>query len=859
MKSNFSDNLLSQLGKDILFFDGGTGSVLQSWGLRPGELPETWNILQPKKIIDLHFNYFLAGCNIIKTNTFGANSLKFPQKNATFLFEKEANTLPFLEDVVSSAIQNAQEARRLIENLSLHQEEISLLKEKYLFPKTKNPQQVPHYIALDIGPLGKLLEPLGDISFDCAVEIFSNTYRAAFNNESSILPDLILIETMNDCYEAKAAIIAAKEVLLEHNLSLPIFVTTVYDESGTLLTGANPETMTTILEGLGVTAFGMNCSLGPKQMKNILPELTKNASVPIIVNPNAGLPRSENNSIIYDVTPTEFAEIVASFIDDGASILGGCCGTTPEHICNLVDACNKKKCPEIQEKNISCVSSHIKTVKFGDYPILVGERINPTGKKRFKEALRQNDIPYIINEGLSQESKGVHILDVNVGLPEIDEPTMLCSVVKELQSVTTLPLQLDTSDLTAMEQAMRIYNGKPLINSVNGKLEVMEKIFPLVKKYGGIVVALTLDEQGIPDTAKGRVAIAKKIYAKAAEYGIAAKNIIIDPLAMAVSSDTKAAKTTLDTLKFIHQELQGLSILGVSNISFGLPQREIITAAFFTMAMQNGLSAAIMNPNSTEMIKAYKCFCTLSGFDDNCCEYISFAQSYHIEMESKTIDKISNSNSDISLQSFSEGSLEYAIVRGLKREATEITKNLLQHEQPLDIINQHLIPALDFVGKGFEAKTIYLPQLLMSAEATKSAFSVVKEKISANGNEEIKGIIAIATVKGDIHDIGKNIVKTLLENYGYKVLDLRKDVPPEEIALCVQENNLQLVGLSALMTTTVPSMEETIKLIRKNSPNCKVCVGGAVLTQEYATMIGADFYAKDALETVKYAHQVFSK
>ncbi|MBO5136981.1 MAG: homocysteine S-methyltransferase family protein [Spirochaetaceae bacterium] len=850
------------LGNRILFFDGGTGSVLQSMGLKPGELPETWNISWPEKIQELHYSYFAAGCNIIKTNTFGANSLKFPLKS-------HSDPTDFcLEDIIFSALQNANIARKKIQSEKIPQKEIKKLQEKNLFPTKCNPQLEPHFIALDIGPLGKLLEPLGDLSFNQAVELFSQTIKIALQvhktqQENTLLPDIILIETMNDCYEAKAAIVAAKEVLQEANLSLPIFVTTVYDESATSLTGTNPETMAVILEGLGVDALGINCSLGPHQMAEIVSQLLENVSIPVVVNPNAGIPHSQNGKTVYDVSPQEFANATATFAKQGAAIVGGCCGTTPEHICYLVDFCYNFDCLPSKDKMLTRISSATKTVSFGDCPVLIGERINPTGKKRFKQALIEKDIPYIINEGIQQEEKGVHVLDVNVGLPEIAETEMLVQVVQELQTVTTLPLQLDTSDMQAMEAAMRIYNGKPLINSVNGKEEVMAALFPLVKKYGGVVVALTLDEEGIPETAAGRIKIAQKIYSTALKYGISKKDIIIDPLAMAISADSKSALATLETLSAIRKDFNGCTILGVSNISFGLPQRELITAIFFTMAMQNGLSAAIMNPCSYEMMKAFNCFCTLAGYDSNCQNYISFTQRYKTvsqEMQNSTTSL--NQNLQPTQEAnlgFLNDSLEYAIIRGLKLETEQRTKFLLQKEDGLSIINSKLIPALDAVGKAFEAKTMFLPQLLMSAEAAKVAFSVIRDEFAHSGKDtQSKGIIILATVKGDIHDIGKNIVKVLLENYSFSVIDLGKDVPPEKIVSAAKENNVQLVGLSALMTTTVPSMEATIKLLKQEIPLCKVCVGGAVLTKEYADMIGADFYAKDALETVKYAQKIFS-
>ncbi len=899
------------IGKEILFFDGGTGSLLQAQGLIPGELPETWNVSHKEEIITLHYNYFRAGANIIKTNTFGANALKFPVGKA---FTKEGFALKkssqqelatgcgcgchhhqhseqrfqpecedfTLEQIIGAALDNANQARQRIESDSISRQELEELRKNHLAPAQENPACRQHFVALDIGPAGKLLEPLGDLSFDEAVELFAQVIRCAIPaNLSSTAPlpfDLVLVETMNDCYEAKAAVIAAKEVMEETGTSFPVFVTTVYDETAKSLTGSDPQTMVTILEGLGVSGLGMNCSLGPVQMEPIVDMLVQESSTPLIVNPNAGLPRSEDGRTVYDISPQQFAQIVSGFVDKGVAVVGGCCGTTPEHICRLVDACQGKPCPATQDKGFSRITSYTCTVELGNKPVLVGERINPTGKKRFKQALKENDLPYIINEGLAQEDKGVHVLDVNVGLPEIDEVAMLKSVVKELQSVTELPLQLDTSDPIAMEAAMRLYNGKALINSVNGKAEVMAEVFPLVKKYGGVVVALTLDEDGIPETAEGRIRIVEKIYATAATYGIGKKDIIIDPLAMAISSDTTAAKATLDALHAVKTRFGGTTILGVSNISFGLPQRELITAAFFTMAMERGLSAAIMNPNSTEMMKAYTCYCTLRGFDPNCTAYIDFALQYQEQEEAKAA-KLAQSttgnaaaggqaaagsadgNSIVAPDGtvLNKNTLQYAVVRGLKSEAHQYTAEMLEATPPLDIINQHLIPALDIVGKGFETKKLFLPQLLMSAEAAKVSFELLKEHMIKTGTkEESKGTVVLATVKGDIHDIGKNIVKVLMENYSFTVIDLGRDVPPEKVLETVQEHNIRLVGLSALMTTTVPSMEATIKLLREKAPGCTVCVGGAVMTREYADMIGADFYGKDALETVRFAQDFFS-
>lgn len=782
---------------ETVYFDGGMGTLLQQKGLQPGELPETWNLLHPDIITDIHRSYFGAGANIVKTNTFGANSLKFDN----------------LEEIVTAAVDNANKARQG-------------------FDKT--------YVALDIGPLGKMLRPLGDMDFEHAVEIFSETVKIG----AKLDVDLILIETMNDSYETKAAVLAAKE-----NSDLPIFVTTVYDENAKLMTGATPQAMVALLEGLGVDALGLNCSLGPKQMKNIVPMLVNSASIPVIVNPNAGLPRSENGQTVYDVDADEFSDIMAEIVEGGARIVGGCCGTTPEFIRKTVEKTKGIQPKPIEFKHTTLVSSYTHAVEIGPSPILIGERINPTGKSKFKEALRQKNMDYILNEGIAQQEKGVQILDVNVGLPEIDEVEMIKNAVFELQSVIDLPLQIDTVDVAAMEQAMRIYNGKPLVNSVNGKAKNMKEVFPLIQKYGGTLIALTIDEDGIPETVEGRVSIAKNIIETAKSYGIDKKDIVVDPLAMTISSDTNSANITLEAIKQINA-LGVKTSLGVSNISFGLPNRDFVTSTFFAMALQNGLSCGIMNPYSQEMMKVYYCFKALTNRDENCCDYIDFCST----VVTQTVASAPTSGK--SLESSDSEPLKKAIIKGLKDQAAAVTAELLKTMSPLELIDSQIIPALDIVGKGFEEKTVFLPQLLMSAEAAKSSFDVVKASMPSGGSG--KGIIILATVKGDIHDIGKNIVKVLLENYGYEVVDLGKDVPPELVCKTAVEQDINLIGLSALMTTTVPSMEETIKQLRIAKPGCKVLVGGAVLTQEYADMIGADFYAKDAMESVRYAEQYFS-
>ena len=641
---------------------------------------------------------------------------------------------------------------------------------------------------------------------------------------------------MNDSYETKAAVLAAKE-----NSDLPIIVTNAYGENGRLMTGADPAVMAAMLEGMGVDAIGANCSLGPKQLMGVMDELLKYCSVPVAFKPNAGLPKSDGKVTYYDVDAEEFAQDIKLAVANGVRIVGGCCGTTPEYIKKVCELTRDMRPKEIEKKTYSVCTSYNKAVFFGEKPILIGERINPTGKKRFKQALLENDIGYILQEAVNQQTKGVHVLDVNVGLPGIDEAQMLTNSVCELQCVTDLPLQIDSSDPVAMESALRRYNGKAMINSVNGKEENLNAIFPLVKKYGGFVVALTLYEKGIPSTVDGRMKIARKILLTAALYGINKKDIIFDPLAMTVSADKMSAVTTLETVKKITEQLGCNTSLGVSNVSFGLPSRDLVNVAFFTTAMENGLSAAIMNPYSERMMEAYYSFNVVKGLDENCMDFINFASQQEVQPTAKQESSLT---------------LKEAIEKGLKEKASEITTAMLGNSAPLDIVNAHVIPALDNVGKRFEEKKLFLPQLLMSAEAAKASFEVIKATMSADGSSVKKGSIVIATVHGDIHDIGKNIVKLLLENYGYNVIDLGKNVPPETVLRAVTDNHAPLVGLSALMTTTVPAMEETVKLIKENAPWCKTVVGGAVLTQDYADKIGADKYAADAMETVRYAESV---
>lgn len=799
--------ILELLKQGTVYLDGGMGTLLQARGLKPGENPEAWNLTHPEEITAIHRAYFEAGSNLVCANTFGANPLRFEREQ--------------LERIVAAALDNARTAR----DASVGDWE--------------------KYVALDIGPSGRLLKPYGDLDFEDAVAAFAETVRLGVRYGA----DAILIETMNDSYETKAALLAAKE-----NSSLPVFVSNAYGEDGKLMTGASPAAMVAMLEGMGADAIGVNCSLGPKALAPVVEEYLRRASVPVLLKPNAGLPREENGRAVYDVPPEEFAEDTAALMERGVRLAGGCCGTTPAYIAALVERTRGLTPKPVEKKHFTCVSSYTHAVDFGADPILIGERINPTGKKRFKEALRTGDMDYILTEGIRQQEAGVQVLDVNVGLPEIDEPAVLEETVCRLQAVADLPLQIDTSDPVAMERALRRYNGKAMLNSVNGKEESMAAVFPLAKKYGGVVVALTLDESGIPETAEGRLAIAEQILTRAAEYGLRREDIIFDPLAMAVSAAPEAPRVTLDALALIRDRLGCRTSLGVSNVSFGLPGREGVNAAFFALALDRGLSAAIMNPFSAGMMRTYHAYRALLGLDENCAGYIDFAA--HDVPAAPAAAPAASPAAPGQAEEF-RSALQRAVVKGLKDQAAAATRSLLETVEPLEIVRQEIIPALDIVGKGFEDKTIYLPQLLMSAEAAKGAFEEIKAVMSARkGETAAKCPFVIATVQGDIHDIGKNIVKLLLENYGFAVTDLGRDVAPEAVVEAVQRLHAPLAGLSALMTTTVPAMEETIRQLRLGAPWCKVVVGGAVLTQEYADRIGADKYAKDAMETVRYAEEI---
>jgi len=784
-----------KLGKELLIFDGAMGTILQKNGLVAGELPELWNFKREELILDIHKQYIEAGADVITTNTFGANALKLEGSGCS------------VDAVVKKACSIAK--------------------------KAADEADKKVYIALDLGPTGKLLEPYGDLPFEKAYELYKEQIVAG--KDCGV--DFILLETMGDLYEIKAAVLAAKE-----NCNLPIIVSMIFNEKGQLLTGADIKTAVFTLEGLGVDGIGLNCGLGPKQMISFVEEALRCTSLPLTVNPNAGLPECVNGVTSYNVLPDEFSDDMAKIVSLGASAVGGCCGTTPEHIKATAEKCKKIPVSPVKVKHFTAVTSYSRTALLGEKPIIIGERINPTGKKKLKEALKNGDLDYIVSEAVTQADRKCDVLDVNVGLPEIDEEEMLTKAVKKIQGVVNLPLQIDTADTSALEAALRVYNGKPLINSVNGKKESIEAVFPPAKKYGGVVVCLTLDENGIPETAEGRIEIAKRIVKAAESYGISKDNLVFDTLTLTVSTGSDNAKITLDALDYIRHEMGINTVLGVSNISFGLPSRESINTAFFTMALQRGLSAGIVNPLSEDMMNAYYSYCALAGFDDNCENYInSIVKTVTAETGEKT-------------------TLKQAVIKGMNSQSSSLAKELLKSTDALEIINSEIIPALDEVGKGFENGTVFLPQLLQSADCAKAAFDEIKFSLSSTGKkQETKGRIVLCTVKGDIHDIGKNIVKVLLENYGFDVIDLGKDVAPEAVLEAVKKDGIRLVGLSALMTTTVVSMQETIELLKREIPDITVCVGGAVLNQEYADSIGADFYSKDAMGTVRFCEKFFSQ
>ena len=784
-------NIREELARRVLIFDGGMGTMLQAAGLPAGREPELWNLERPEAVKDVHRQYLSAGADIVTTNTFGANAVKLSGHP--------------VEELAAAGVTLARQAVA---------------------------EHGGGFVALDLGPTGRLLRPMGDLSFEEAVAAYVPAVRAG----AAAGADLVLIETMSDLYEAKAAVLAAKE-----HCDLPIFVSVVLDEGGRMLTGGDLASAVALLEGLGVDAVGLNCGLGPEQMAALFPELYALTSLPVFIQPNAGLPECVDGCTHFRVGSRDFAAAMAELVRSGLRMAGGCCGTTPEHIRALSDACRDLPALPVAPKRRTWVSSYARAVVFGEDPVLIGERINPTGKPRLKEALRAGDMDYVLRLAVEQQEKGAQVLDVNVGLPEVDETALLLRAVEELQAVTDLPLQLDSSSPAALEAAMRRYNGRPLVNSVNGKAESMAALFPLLKKYGGVAIALTLDEDGIPATAEGRLAIARRIVDTAAGYGIPREDLIFDPLALTISADQSAAAVTLETVERITRELGCRTSLGVSNVSFGLPRREVVNAAFLLLALEKGLSAAILNPGSAPMLEALSAFRALRGLDPNCRDYIA---------------AMAGAAAPAPAPAPAAGmDLAAAVERGLKESAVAAARTALDGgKAPMELIDGALIPALDRVGAAFETGKLYLPQLLMSAEAAKAVFELLREALSTGGALPApKAKVVLATVKGDVHDIGKNIVKVLLENYGYRVVDLGKDVSPRAVADAVVREHAAFCGLSALMTTTVGAMEETIALLRREAPWCRVMVGGAVLTEDYARRMGADFYGRDAMSDVRYA------
>lgn len=768
--------------------DGGMGTALQKRGLKSGELPELLNLTDPETVLDIHRQYVKAGSDIVTANTFGANSLKLKSDEKT-------------AEVIKAGVALAKKSGA-------------------------------EYTALDIGPTGALLEPIGSMTFEQAYDIFAVQIKAGAEAGA----DLVIIETMSDLLEIKAAILAVKE-----NSSLPIIATMTFDSDGRTFLGTDPETAAITLSSLGVDALGVNCSLGPQELLPIVKRMIPFSKVPVAVQPNAGLPSIENGETVYKITPEDFARHCAEFAKEGALILGGCCGTTYEHIAALKRVLSGMTPSEFTPKSYTAFTSGRNAVILtGENSAVIGERINPTGKKKLKEALRNKNYDYIINEAVTQQENGADILDVNAGLPEIDEVQTLKALVKEIQAVSPLPLQIDSSDPAALEGAVRIYNGKPIINSVNGSEESLNAVLPIVKKYGTGVVALTLDEKGIPETAEGRLEIAKRIIGKAEEIGISKDDILVDCLVLTVSTNQSMVKETIKAVSLVKKELGVKTVLGVSNISFGMPQRETINAVFLAEAFGAGLDMPILNPLSAkyrEVIAAHK---VINNED-------IAAEKYIAEYSQKPA-------APEQAQEQEEYDLKGIIISGRKALAADAVKKLLKEENPIDIINKYFIPALDTVGGCFESGTMFLPQLMASAQAVKYGFEVIKEHMGSTA--PTKGKIVLATVKGDIHDIGKNIVKMLLENYGYDVIDLGKDVDPKLVADTAVKNGVKLVGLSALMTTTVKSMAETISALRAAGSECKVMVGGAVLNKEYADMVGADYYVSDATESAKVAAQV---
>lgn len=776
------------LNENYILLDGAMGTMLQKSGEMGDTLPEVLNIEKPELITSIHKAYKDAGAQIVYANTFGAN--RYKMKDAGYS----------VSELIGAAVNNA------------------------LGSGAK--------VALDIGPIGKLLEPLGDLSFEEAYDIFKEEVLAGKD------ADIVVIETMTDLLETKAAVLAAKE-----NSDKPVFVTMTFEENRRTFTGVSIASMCHTLEGLGVDALGVNCSLGPKELLPIVEEIVSEVSIPVIVKANAGLPDPVTNE--YSLKPEDFATHYKEMRKMGVKVFGGCCGTTPEYIEEIAKVLKSAEVEKEEHARTLNVCSPTKTVKV-DSPKIIGERINPTGKKRFKQALIEQDMNYILSQAIEQVDAGADILDVNVGLPEIDEPEMMVKTIKALQAVVDVPLQIDSSDPEAIEAGLRVYNGKPIVNSVNGDDEVLDSILPIVKKYGASVIGLTLDSNGIPKTVEDRINIAKKIMDKALSYGIPREDIIIDCLTMTVATDQNAAKDTLRALKYVKDELGLRTVLGVSNVSFGMPNRPRVNQVFLHMALNYGLDLPIINPNIPAMTDTVKNYGSLEDIDVDSFDFFEYA---NIETEEEDDNKTEQIDDP-------KEAILYAMQKGLSEKAVNITKQLLESKTPMEIINEYLIPSLDKIGEKFEEGTLFLPQLIMAADTAKDCFDIIKTHLANTGEKtESKGKIIVATVKGDIHDIGKNIVKVILENYGYDVIDLGRDVAPEEILETTKRENVKLVGLSALMTTTLPAMQDTINLL-KDLDDVKVMVGGAVLTEDYSKQIGADYYSKDAKMSVDIAKKV---
>ena len=786
----------------IYFFDGAMGTMLQSRGLKLREIPEILNLTSPELIGSIHREYVSSGSDFITANTFGANRFKLSKSGHT------------VQEVITAGLNIAREVTAGSGAL----------------------------VALDIGATGRVMSPAGDASFSEVYDAVAEMVIAGKN-----LCDVILLETFTDLYELKAAVLAARE-----NSDLPIFATMSFEESGRTFFGASIEAMTATLEGLGLTALGVNCSLGPSQLVPLVERLCRCSHIPVMVQPNVGLPVMRDGTAHYDVTPGEFAEVSCKFAEMGASILGGCCGTTPEHIAMMKSAVISRTSGHAVSRDVpedTCVCSPSKVVTFGRKFVVIGERLNPTGKKMLQKALREGNIDYLLKEAVKQQEQGADILDLNAGLPDIDEPEVLTHSLTEIQGIVNLPIQIDSSDHNALEAAARLYNGKPLLNSVNGKASSLEHVLPVAKKYGACVLGLTLDDGGIPETAEARFEVARRIVDMAEALGIPRRNILIDCLTLTASAQQKLVPETLKAIRMVKEELGVRTILGLSNVSFGLPRRPLVNRTMMMAAIMQGLDGAIINPGDTDLKETLCAWNLLSGGEQEMQDYIAYCEKHPAATATASP---STPSTTAATPSDAPGGLNSAIMKGLKDEAANMTREMLKDKKPLDIIEGNIVPALDNVGKEYEAGRLFLPQLIKSAEAAKSAFEVLSLNMEKSGGTgKAKGPVILATVYGDVHDIGKNIVRTIFENYNFDVIDLGKDVPPEKIVEAVKSRGVNVVGLSALMTTTVASMKETITRLKESCPDVKVIAGGAVLTPELAGYAGADYYARDAMEGVR--------